>query len=121
MHAGNFFLKTHDFLQPLEKPGAPPPPEPSPAQQLPASGADVRQYHHQPVAAKQQALPLPGGVGTFTICPAPVSVARPAPLAAVVKAEPPPFVLWGQPTAFQHASARGTFTVRHFACWSFAA
>uniref|UniRef100_K3ZSM4 BHLH domain-containing protein n=1 Tax=Setaria italica TaxID=4555 RepID=K3ZSM4_SETIT len=96
---GNFFLKTHDFLQPLEKPEAPPP-EPSPT--LPASGADSR-HHHQPVAAKQHALPLPVGVGTFTICPAPVSAARPP--AAVVKAEPP-FVLWGQPAAF-HPGARG--------------
>ncbi|WVZ65294.1 hypothetical protein U9M48_014685 [Paspalum notatum var. saurae] len=83
---GNFFLKTHDFL------------EPSP---LPASAEDGR---HQPVVvanATQHALPqLPGGVGTFSICPAPVSVAPPPP-AAVVKAEPP-FVLWGQPAARGH-------------------
>ncbi|OEL19233.1 Pentatricopeptide repeat-containing protein [Dichanthelium oligosanthes] len=85
---GNF-LKTHDFLQPWEKPGAVP---------SPAFGADDSSHHQQPVA-----LPLPGGIGTFTISPAPVSVARPA--AAVVKAEPP-FVLWGQPAALQPV-ARG--------------
>ncbi|RLN34636.1 pentatricopeptide repeat-containing protein [Panicum miliaceum] len=95
----NFFLKTHDFLQPLENPGAPP--EPSPALPAAASGAESR-HRHQPVAAaKQHALPLPGGVGTFSICPAPVSVAPPAAAAAVVKAEPP-LVLWGQPAARGH-------------------
>ncbi|CAN6224802.1 unnamed protein product [Urochloa humidicola] len=104
---GNFFLKTHDFLQPLEKPAGEPP-EPSP----PAIGAESRhQQHQQEVAvandAKQQhELPLPGGVGTFTICPAPVSVARPPEASAIVKAEPSPFVLWGQPAAL-HPGARG--------------
>jgi len=58
--------------------------------------------------SKQHALPLPGGVGTFSICPAPVSVAPPA-TAAVVKAEPP-LVLWGQPAAALHQpTARGAF------------
>lgn len=93
---GNFLLKTHDFLEPL---GAPPP--------LPASAEDSRLHHQPVVAAKPHALPLPlplpGGVGTFSICPAPVSVAPPA---AVVKAEPPPFVLWGHPAAL-HPTARG--------------
>ncbi|CAL5087853.1 unnamed protein product [Urochloa decumbens] len=101
---GSFFLKTHDFLQPLEKPaGAPPPPPPA------ITGADDSRHHHQQVvlAKQQHALPLPGGVGTFTICPAPVSAARPAAAAAaVVKAEPP-FVLWGQPAAALHPGARG--------------
>ncbi|GJM98518.1 hypothetical protein PR202_ga15541 [Eleusine coracana subsp. coracana] len=76
-----FLLRTHDFLQPLaeKKPGE----ETSPS---PSSGADaiVRPVG---VAIKQHALPLPGGVGTFSIRPA----------APVVKAEPP-LVLWGQPT-----------------------
>ncbi|ONM22428.1 Transcription factor BIM3 [Zea mays] len=98
---GNFLLKTHDFLQPFDqKPGAPP--EPSP---LPAPAAEIR--HRQQVAvAKQRALPLPlpGGVGTFSISPAPVSVALPS---AVVKSEPPPFVLWGQPAATLQPGARG--------------
>ena len=59
--------------------------------------------------SKQHALPLPGGVGTFSICPAPVSVAPAA--AAVVKAEPP-LVLWGQPAAALQPAARGAFTTR---------
>ncbi|PAN12939.1 hypothetical protein PAHAL_2G302200 [Panicum hallii] len=102
----SFFLKTHDFLQPLEKPGAPPP-EPSPSLPAATSGAESR-HRHQPVtaaAAEQHALPPPGGVGTFSICPAPVSVAPPA-SAAVVKAEPP-LVLWGQPAAALLPAARG--------------
>ncbi|GJN33704.1 hypothetical protein PR202_gb22325 [Eleusine coracana subsp. coracana] len=74
-----FLLRTHDFLQPLaeKKPGE---------ETSPSSGADavVRPVG---VAIKQHALPLPGGVGTFSIRPA----------APVVKAEPP-LVLWGQPT-----------------------
>lgn len=89
---GNFLLKTHDFLQPLDqKPGPPP---------LPASAAESRHRQQQVV----HALPLPGGVGTFSISPAPVSVALPA--AAVVKSEPP-FVLWGQPAATLQPGARG--------------
>jgi hypothetical protein len=101
IYTGNFLLKTHDFLQPLDqKPGAPP--EPSP---LPASAAESRhQPQQQVVVANQHALPLPGGVGTFSISPAPVSIALPA---AVVKSEPP-FVLWGQPAATLHPGARGT-------------
>lgn len=91
---GNF-LKTQDFLQPLDqKPGAPPP--------LPASAAESR--HRQQQQQVVHALPLPGGVGTFSISPAPVSVALPA--AAVVKSEPP-FVLWGQPAATLQPAARG--------------
>ncbi|CAN6196312.1 unnamed protein product [Urochloa humidicola] len=103
---GNFFLKTHDFLQPLETPAGAPP-DPSPPPPLPAIGSDSGHDQLQVVVAnaKQHALPLPGGVGTFTICPAPVSVARPAAAAAVVKAEPP-FVLWGQPAAL-HPGAQG--------------
>ncbi|XP_062193730.1 transcription factor BIM2-like isoform X8 [Phragmites australis] len=81
------FLKTHDFLQPLEKP--PGAPEPSPP-----LGAGTG--HHQQVVIKQHGLPLPGGVGAFSISPAPG--AGPGPRSAAVKAEPP-FVLWGQPAA----------------------
>jgi hypothetical protein len=104
-----FFLRTHDFLQPLEKPGASPEDETSSLPQQPPP---------QPVV-KQHALPLPGGVGTFSIRPAPVVKAeqhalplpggvgtfsiRPAP---VVKAEPP-LVLWGQPTT--QPGGRGAF------------
>jgi hypothetical protein len=80
-----FFLKTHDFLQPLEKPAA-------------ASVPDRQQQHA-----------LPGGIGTFTVSQqAPGAGARPAPPAAavVVKPEPPPFVLWGQPTAAQPISSQ---------------
>nr|CAB3457343.1 unnamed protein product [Digitaria exilis] len=107
---GSFFLTTHDFLNPLEKPPAGAPPEPPSPSPFPAvSGVDDSgHHHHQLVVANssQRALPLPGGVGTFTICPAPVSVARPS-SAAVVKAEPPAFVLWGQPAAALHPGARG--------------
>ncbi|KAM0866098.1 hypothetical protein ACQ4PT_042824 [Festuca glaucescens] len=75
-----FFLKTHDFLQPLEKPPA-------------ASAPDRQQQQHA----------LPGGIGTFTVSQqAPGAGARPA---VVVKPEQPPFVLWGQPTAAQPISA----------------
>ncbi|XP_024310602.1 transcription factor BIM2 isoform X3 [Brachypodium distachyon] len=69
-----FFLKTHDFLQPLEKP--------APA----ASGVGRQQQPQQ-----QTKHALPGGIGTFSISPVPG--ARPV----VVKPEPP-LVLWGQPT-----------------------
>jgi hypothetical protein len=97
VYTGNFLLKTHDFLQPLDqKPGPPP---------LPASAAESRHRQQQVV----HALPLPGGVGTFSISPAPVSVALPA--AAVVKSEPP-FVLWGQPAATLQPGARGTLTTQ---------
>ncbi|CAM0911472.1 unnamed protein product [Alopecurus aequalis] len=62
-------LRTHDFLQPLEKPSpsSPPPPHPDNKQQL------------QP----QQALP--GGIGTFSISHAPA-----------VKQEPPFALQWGE-------------------------
>ncbi|KAL6656186.1 hypothetical protein ACP70R_007012 [Stipagrostis hirtigluma subsp. patula] len=86
-----FFLKTHDFLRPLEKSGAPPP-----------AGEDGTHHHqhHQQLVIQQHAVPLPGGAGAFSI------TAAPEPAAAVVKAEPP-FVLWGQPTAAQAPGARG--------------
>ncbi|XP_062193723.1 pentatricopeptide repeat-containing protein At3g12770-like isoform X2 [Phragmites australis] len=98
------FLKTHDFLQPLEKP--PGAPEPSPP-----LGAGTG--HHQQVVIKQHGLPLPGGVGAFSISPAPG--AGPGPRSAAVKAEPP-FVLWGQPAAAPAAQpgARG-----HHHQWTF--
>uniref|UniRef100_A0A0E0IL72 BHLH domain-containing protein n=1 Tax=Oryza nivara TaxID=4536 RepID=A0A0E0IL72_ORYNI len=76
-----FFLRTHDFLQPLEKPT--PAPAPPPTSQL--------QLQQQ-----QQQQAFPGGIGTFSISH--VAGARPV-AAAVVKAEPTPFVLWGQPAA----------------------
>lgn len=78
-----FFLKTHDFLQPLEKP--------APA----ASGVGRQQQPQQ-----QTKHALPGGIGTFSISPVPG--ARPV----VVKPEPP-LVLWGQPTT-THPTAQGT-------------
>uniref|UniRef100_A0A0D9XET5 BHLH domain-containing protein n=1 Tax=Leersia perrieri TaxID=77586 RepID=A0A0D9XET5_9ORYZ len=81
-----FFLRTHDFLQPLEKPSPSPAPSPAASQQ----------QHHQ----------------TFSISH--VAGARPvaAAAAAVVKAEPTtssssPFVLWGQPTAAHPVAALG--------------
>lgn len=74
-----FFLRTHDFLQPLEKPT--PAPAPPPTSQL---------------QQQQQQQAFPGGIGTFSISH--VAGARPV-AAAVVKAEPTPFVLWGQPAA----------------------
>ncbi|XP_014758149.1 transcription factor BIM2 isoform X2 [Brachypodium distachyon] len=77
-----FFLKTHDFLQPLEKP--------APA----ASGVGRQQQPQQ-----QTKHALPGGIGTFSISPVPG--ARPV----VVKPEPP-LVLWGQPTT-THPTAQG--------------
>ncbi|GJN15884.1 hypothetical protein PR202_gb02829 [Eleusine coracana subsp. coracana] len=74
-----FFLKTHDFLQPLERPSSPPP-----AQQ-PAAEKPVNTRHA-----------LPGGVGTF-------SISRPAAadLPGAVKQEPA-FALWGQPEPRGH-------------------
>lgn len=81
-----FFLKTHDFLQPLEKPAAPSVPD--------------RLQHA-----------LPGGIGTFSVTQQVAGAgagARPAAAAAavVVKPEQPPFVLWGHPTAAQPISAQ---------------
>ncbi|XBH70587.1 hypothetical protein VPH35_098220 [Triticum aestivum] len=90
-----FFLKTHDFLQPLEKPAASAP-----------SGADRQQQ--QPQTTKHA---LPGGIGTFSVTQQVPGAAGPQPAAAaavVVKPEPPPFVLWGQPTASQPPRAQGT-------------
>ncbi|CAM0951832.1 unnamed protein product [Alopecurus aequalis] len=82
-----FFLKTHDFLQPLEKPAP--------------SGVDTQQQ-------QQTQHALPGGIGTFSVSQqAPGAGPRPAAAAAVVvKPEHPPFVLWGQPRAAQPISAQ---------------
>ncbi|XBI81849.1 hypothetical protein VPH35_090665 [Triticum aestivum] len=89
-----FFLKTHDFLQPLEKPAASAP-----------SGADRQQQ--QPQTTKHA---LPGGIGTFSVTRQAPGAAGPQSAAAaavvVVKPEPPPFVLWGQPTASQPPRAQ---------------
>ncbi|KAF0913809.1 hypothetical protein E2562_024895 [Oryza meyeriana var. granulata] len=79
-----FFLRTHDFLQPLDKPT----PAPAP-----------------PSSQQQQQQELAGGIGTFSIRH--VAGARPG-AAAVVKAEPTtPFVLWGQPAAAPPVIALG--------------
>ncbi|KAK3123735.1 hypothetical protein QOZ80_8AG0635270 [Eleusine coracana subsp. coracana] len=74
-----FFLKTHDFLQPLERPSSPPP------TQQPAAEKPVNTRHA-----------LPGGVGTF-------SISRPAAadLPGAVKQEPA-FALWGRPEPRGH-------------------
>lgn len=71
-----FFLKTHDFLQPLERPSSPAP--------------------HQPAAEKPLTArhALPGGVGTFTIS-RPAAADLPAAVTAVK--QEPAFALWGQP------------------------
>ncbi|VAI18636.1 unnamed protein product [Triticum turgidum subsp. durum] len=85
-----FFLKTHDFLQPLEKPAASAP-----------SGAE-----RQPQTTKHA---LPGGIGTFSVSQQAPGAAGPLPAATaavVVKPEPPAFVLWGQPTASQPPRAQ---------------
>ncbi|WVZ92382.1 hypothetical protein U9M48_038453 [Paspalum notatum var. saurae] len=78
-HQG-FFLKTHDFLQPLERPSSqsPPPPPPPPK---PAAEKPLRQHA------------LPGGIGAFSISPG---------AAAVKQEQPPPFALWGQPDPRGH-------------------
>ncbi|CAM0951833.1 unnamed protein product [Alopecurus aequalis] len=88
-----FFLKTHDFLQPLEKPAP--------------SGVDTQQQ-------QQTQHALPGGIGTFSVSQqAPGAGPRPAAAAAVVvKPEHPPFVLWGQPRAAQPISAQADIAVR---------
>ncbi|XP_044949458.1 transcription factor BIM1-like isoform X3 [Hordeum vulgare subsp. vulgare] len=93
-----FFLKTHDFLQPLEKPAASAP-----------SGADRQQQQQQQATTTKHALP--GGIGTFSVSQQAPGAAGPQPSAAaaavvVVKPEPPPFVLWGQPTASQPPRAQ---------------
>ncbi|KAL5201314.1 hypothetical protein ABZP36_035668 [Zizania latifolia] len=82
------FLRTHDFLQPLETPAPAPP----------SGGERQIQVEHA----------LPGGIDTFSISHVPVAL--PAAAAAVVKAEQP-LVLWGQPTAAQPVVAR-ELTVR---------
>uniref|UniRef100_A0ACD5Y1E4 Uncharacterized protein n=1 Tax=Avena sativa TaxID=4498 RepID=A0ACD5Y1E4_AVESA len=73
--AQGFFIRTHDFLQPLDRPSQSPPPPPS--------NQDNKQQLHS-----QQALP--GGVGTFSISHAPAIAA-----AAAVKQEPPFALQWG--------------------------
>uniref|UniRef100_A0A0E0ET42 BHLH domain-containing protein n=1 Tax=Oryza meridionalis TaxID=40149 RepID=A0A0E0ET42_9ORYZ len=84
-----FFLRTHDFLQPLEKPTPAPAPPPT---------------------SQQQQQAFPGGIGTFSISH--VAGARPV-AAAVVKAEPTPFVLWGQPAAAAAAAAHPVAALGH--------
>ncbi|RCV31614.1 hypothetical protein SETIT_6G192000v2 [Setaria italica] len=83
-HQG-FFLKTHDFLQPLERPSSQsPPPLPS----RPAAEKQLRQHA------------LPGGIGTFSISRAAAAAAdQPG---AAVKQEQPPFAVWGQPDPRGH-------------------
>ena len=91
MHVrAGFFLKTHDFLQPLERP---PPPQ-SPPPQAPAE-----KLLHQHA--------LPGGIGTFSISHGGAATA--------VKQEqqqqqPQPFALWGQPDPRGTPRARGLFS-----------
>ena len=76
MHVrAGFFLKTHDFLQPLERP---PPPQ-SPPPQAPAE-----KLLHQHA--------LPGGIGTFSI-----SHGGAATAVKQEQQQPQPFALWGQP------------------------
>ncbi|RLN03331.1 transcription factor BIM1-like [Panicum miliaceum] len=79
-HQG-FFLKTHDFLQPLERPSSQSPPPSRPAAEKP-----LRQHA------------LPGGIGTFSISRA--AAAEEA--GAAVKQEQPPFAVWGQPDPRGH-------------------
>nr|CAB3483333.1 unnamed protein product [Digitaria exilis] len=81
-HQG-FFLKTHDFLQPLERPSSQSPPPP-------ASDKPLRQHA------------LPGGIGTFSISRAAACAAADQPGAAAVKQEQPPFAVWGQPDPRGH-------------------
>lgn len=80
-----FFLKTHDFLQPLERPSSQSPPPQPPSR--PAAEKPLRQHA------------LPGGIGTFSISRAAAAAAAAAdqPAAAAVKQEQPPFAVWGQP------------------------
>ncbi|KAL6858870.1 hypothetical protein ACP4OV_017872 [Aristida adscensionis] len=63
-----FFLKTHDFLQPLEQPSPPP-----------AADNSSSKRH-----------PQPGGVGAFSITDAAAAVKQ-------EQQQQPPFALWGQP------------------------
>ncbi|CAO2184045.1 unnamed protein product [Urochloa humidicola] len=92
-HQG-FFLKTHDFLQPLERPSSQSPP---PAAQPPS----------RPVAEKPlRQHALPGGIGTFSISRAAAAAAAAATdqpgASAAVKQEQPPFAVWGQPDPRGH-------------------
>ncbi|CAO2211323.1 unnamed protein product, partial [Urochloa humidicola] len=93
-HQG-FFLKTHDFLQPLERPSSQSPPPPPPSR--PTADKPLR----------QQALP--GGIGTFTISRAAAAAAAAAAAdqpgagtAAVKQEQPAPFAVWGQPDPRGH-------------------
>ncbi|CAL5005611.1 unnamed protein product [Urochloa decumbens] len=88
-HQG-FFLKTHDFLQPLERPSSQSPPPPPPSR--PAADKPLRQHA------------LPGGIGTFSIsrAAAAAAAADQAGTGAAVKQEPPPFAVWGQPDPRGH-------------------
>jgi hypothetical protein len=79
-----FLLRTHDFLQPLERPSQSPPP---PATAPPQSHTDSKQQLHSQHA-------LPGGVGTFSI-----SHASGVPIPAAVKQEPPFALQWGAAAA----------------------
>ncbi|KAL5220218.1 hypothetical protein ABZP36_024931 [Zizania latifolia] len=81
--AQGFFLKTHDFLQPLEKPTEQPPPPPPP----PASSRTHAAAASEKLLLHQHALPAGGIGGAFTISHA-----------AAVKQEPP-FAPWCQPAA----------------------
>ncbi|CAO2169485.1 unnamed protein product [Urochloa humidicola] len=93
-HQG-FFLKTHDFLQPLERPSSqsPPPAAPAPPSR-PAVEKPLRQHA------------LPGGIGTFSISRAAAAAAAAAAdqpgAGAAVKQEQPPFAFWGQPDPRGH-------------------
>lgn len=81
-HHQGFFLKTHDFLQPLERPSSQSPPPP------PTQIAAEKPLHQHA---------LPGGIGTFSISRA--AAGQPG---AAVKQEQPPFALWGQPDPRGH-------------------
>ncbi|CAL4999471.1 unnamed protein product [Urochloa decumbens] len=87
-HQG-FFLKTHDFLQPLERPSSQSPPPPQPPTR-PAADKPLRQHA------------LPGGIGTFSISRAAAAAADQPGAGAAVKQEQPPFAVWGQPDPRGH-------------------
>ncbi|KAG8048004.1 hypothetical protein GUJ93_ZPchr0008g13768 [Zizania palustris] len=79
--AQGFFLKTQNFLQPLEKPTKQPPPPPPASSRTHAAAASEKLLLHQ------NALPAGGIGGAFTISHA-----------AAVKQEPP-LAPWCQPAA----------------------